>query len=72
MMTSSILSCLVLLALHCVCVLTAAVVPRKTVPVVAVGFNDDTIAKVEANMLQISTHRWVLGVVLQTKACVIG
>ena len=29
------------------------------VPVVEVGFNDDTIAKVEADMLQIATHRYV-------------
>lgn len=37
--------------------LGVAVAPRKNEPVVAVGFNDDTIAKVEANLLQIATHR---------------
>ena len=49
--------CLVALVLRFAFVLGAAVAPRKDVPVVAVGFNDDTIAKVEANLLQIATHR---------------
>ena len=49
--------CLVALVLRFAFVLGAAVAPRKDVQVVAVGFNDDTIAKVEANLLQIATHR---------------
>lgn len=32
-----------------------------SLPVIQVGFNDATIAKVEANMLQIATHSWELG-----------
>jgi hypothetical protein len=48
-----------LLALYA-SITSAAVAPRKTVPPVAVGFNDDTIAKVEANLLKIATHRSVV------------
>lgn len=44
----------ILALLLCLCAGTMAL------PVVQVGFNDLTIAKVEANMLQISTHRYAL------------
>ncbi|GJE84408.1 six-hairpin glycosidase [Phanerochaete sordida] len=33
----------------------------SSLPVIQVGFNDVTIDKVEANMLQIATHSWELG-----------
>ncbi|KAI0091904.1 Six-hairpin glycosidase [Irpex rosettiformis] len=56
---------LVSLTLRFGLVLGIFIAPRKDVPVIAVGFNYDTIAKVEANLLQIATHSWELGTAAQ-------
>ncbi|KAI0693801.1 Six-hairpin glycosidase [Cytidiella melzeri] len=62
-MLYSLQSCLMLAG--CGSVLAAAFTPRTTVPVVAVGFSGETLAKVEANLLQIATHSWELGTAAQ-------
>lgn len=37
-------------------------------PVIQVGFNDRTISKVEADMLQIAEHSWELGTACEAEA----
>ncbi|KAI0347412.1 Six-hairpin glycosidase [Trametopsis cervina] len=57
----SLVSWCSLLLLQTGCTLGAFIAPRNDTPALAVGFNEDTIVKVEADMLQIATHSWELG-----------